>query len=91
MAEIAKKFDGGAITAHTRKKFANDAMWDTRVYNHLTKKWEREGRRLTYKQAYNRLNYRQKTNPYAEFQVFLIPGRRPARKLADLNGTEVDA
>ena len=51
-------------------------VFDTAVYNRLTKEWEREGRRLTRRQADNRKGYRSRTNPHAEFKIVKVPGRR---------------
>jgi hypothetical protein len=57
-------------------KTAGVVVWDTAVYNHLTKKWEREGRRLTRRQADNRKGYRTRSNPHAQFKVVKVVGRR---------------
>lgn len=59
-------------------------VWDTAVYNRLTKKWEREGKRLSRKQAANRLSYRNRTSPYAEYKIVKVVGRRTK---AELNGS----
>lgn len=56
-------------------------VFDTAVYNRLTKKWEREGKRLTRKQASNRLAYRNRTSPYAEYKVVKVSGRRTKAEL----------
>lgn len=57
-------------------KSAGVVVFDTAVYNRLTKKWEREGRRLTRRQAENRKGYRARTNPHAEFKIVKVVGRR---------------
>lgn len=66
-----------------RKGTGVPQVYDTAVYNRLTKKWEREGRRLTKKQADNRKAYRTRTSPYAEYKVVKVSGRRTK---AELNG-----
>lgn len=66
-----------------RKGTSAPQVFDTAVYNRLTDKWEREGRRLTRKQAQNRKAYRTRTSPYAEYKVVKVSGRRTK---AELNG-----
>ena len=46
---------------------------DTAVYNLLKKEWVREGRKLDPKQASNRLNYRRRMNPDAQFKIVEVP------------------
>lgn len=43
---------------------------DTAVFNLLTREWVREGKALTERQAYNRLNYRRRNSfPDAQFKI----------------------
>lgn len=58
----------------------DEARYDTAVYNKLHGQWVREGKKLTQRQAYNRLNYR-KTNsfPEAKFKIVKVPGRKPTK------------
>lgn len=91
MAEIAKRHTGAPVSRATRVKNAETATWDTRVYNRLTQEWEREGKRLTYRQAYSRYTYRARTNPYAEYDIYLVPGRRPKVETSPNGSQSVDA
>lgn len=65
------------IKPEVLKARRDDTTWDVRWYNFLEKKWEREGDRLTYKQAYQRAYTQQRTNPYAKIGVCLVTGRQP--------------
>ena len=46
--------------------------YDTAVWNRLEKKWVREGKRLSKKQAENRLGYRSRYSPNAEFKMVTV-------------------
>lgn len=67
----------GGIKPEVIKARRNEATWDVRWYNFRDDQWEREGERLTYRQAYNRAYNLTKTSPYAKIGVCLVTGRRP--------------
>jgi hypothetical protein len=47
-------------------------MYDTAVWNRLEKRWVREGKRLPKKAAENRLGYRRRYSPAAEFKMVTV-------------------
>lgn len=47
-------------------------MFDTAVYNKLERRWVREGKRLTEKQADSRLKYRRRHSPAADFKLVTV-------------------
>ena len=57
-------------------------MWHVRWYTFQTKKWDSEGEKLTYRQAYNRAYALSKNNPYCRIDVALYNGT----VLAKVNG-----
>lgn len=67
----------GGIKPEVVKARRNEVTWDVRWFNFQTNEWEREGDRLTYRQAYNRAYAQGKANPYAKIGVCLVTGRRP--------------
>lgn len=47
-------------------------MYDTAVWNRLEKRWVREGKRLSKKAADNRLGYRKRYSPGADFKLVTV-------------------
>jgi hypothetical protein len=52
-------------------------MYDTAVWNRLEKRWVREGKRLPKKAAENRLGYRRRYSPAAEFKMVTVYVKAP--------------
>lgn len=67
----------GNLSPDILKARRDEATWDVQWYNFRDQKWEREGRRLTYRQAYDRAYTQTRANPYAKIGVVLLTGRRP--------------
>jgi hypothetical protein len=72
----------GPVTDTVFRARREDTTWDTQWYNFRDQKWDRDGDRLTYRQAYNRAYHLSRQNPYAKIGVLLITGRQPK-----INGT----
>lgn len=83
--------NGNPITPDVLNRRRDEEAWDVQWYNFQEKKWEREGNRLTYKQAYAAAWHRGKANPYAKIAVGLLPGVAPGVNSRTLNGSKVDA
>jgi hypothetical protein len=75
----------GTLSPDVIRARKDERTWDVRWYNFQDQKWEREGERLTYRQAYAKAYNLGKANPYAKIGVVLITGRRPN---ANLNGSD---
>lgn len=69
--------NGRPVSREVMNRRKNEEAWDVRWYNFRDQKWEREGERVTYRQAYNRAYNLTKTNPYAKIGVVLLPGIAP--------------
>ena len=80
--ETAKSFTGAPVTPETKRKYRDEPVWHVRWYNFQTKKWDSEGDKLTYRQAYNRAYALSKNNPYCRIDVALYNGT----VLAKVNG-----
>jgi hypothetical protein len=80
--ETVKSFTGTPVTPKTKKKYRDKPVWHVRWFNFQTNKWESEGERLTYKQAYNRAYSQARKNPYCRIDLALYNGR----VLAEFNG-----
>jgi hypothetical protein len=89
----ARTANGKTVTRAVKAKNRKTPTWDVRRYNFLKQKWEREGLRLTYDQAYQRAYGLRKRNPYTLLDVYFIPGRRPSNthKTPSDNSTEISA
>lgn len=85
--ETVKSFTGAPVTPETKKKYRDKPVWHVRWFNFQTNKWESEGERLTYRQAYNRAYSQAKKNPYCRIDAALYNGT----VLAQVNGKNGNA
>lgn len=76
--------NGNLVGPSAQAKWAKAPVWDASFYNFQTRKWEPEGKRLTYRQAYARANYLGRQNPRCKLGVVFVTGATRALKKKDV-------
>lgn len=78
----ARLVNGNLIGQPAQTKWAKEKVWDVSWYNFRDQKWEPEGGKLTYRQAYARALHQSNTYPYSKVGVVLVPALTKALKKA---------
>lgn len=76
--------NGNLVGQSAQTKWAKEPVWDASFFNFQTNKWEPEGERRTYRQAYARASYLSRQNPYCKVGVVLVPGATKALRKGNL-------
>ena len=79
----ARLVNGNLLSQETQTKWSQAKVWDVSWYNFREKRWETEGKKLTYRQAYARALHQSNAYPYSKIGVVLVPTHtKSARKTA---------